>query len=332
MGAAEILLNVIFYVLAASAVAGAVAVATSRNIVRSAFSLLVVLFSVAALFAVMKADFLAAAQVLIYVGGILVLIIFAVMLTHRITDVKLSNDSTPGPAAFCACLCLLFSLVVVILFTAKWRRDSDVATLNNKVFEIALRQYQADGSTGLAFGGNSFEDSVVVAAETLVVPDSSRRVEQVVILVGTPKPKEQISKEEKEAREAKEKAESGEKVKAPEEVDPFAKANNLVQARFFPYAGRSASYRHTFEKLPEGDYHWSVKLLGKETDPKGVASDHEWTFPAAQSDFNVRRGVTEPIAMALAGPYLFAFEVVSVLLLAALVGAAFLARKEVREI
>src|SRR3989475_10467864 len=116
MSTSEIVLTVVFYVLALAAVAGAAAVATSRNIVRSAFALLAVLFSAAALYAVMKADFIAAAQVLIYVGGILVLIIFAVMLTHRITDVKLSNDSTPGPAAFCACLCLLFSLVVVILF------------------------------------------------------------------------------------------------------------------------------------------------------------------------------------------------------------------------
>ena len=48
-------------------------------------------------------------------------------------------------------------------------------------------------------------------------------------------------------------------------------------------------------------------------------------------DFTVYRGVTEPAARALAGPYLFAFESISVLLLAALVGAAFLARKEVRE-
>jgi len=40
-----------------------------------------------------EADFIAAAQVLIYVGGILVLIIFAVMLTHRITDVKLGSRS-----------------------------------------------------------------------------------------------------------------------------------------------------------------------------------------------------------------------------------------------
>src|SRR5882672_5123319 len=173
MGAAEIVLNVVFYVLAASAIAGAVAVAASRNIVRSAFALLAVLFSVAGLYAVMKADFIAGAQVLIYVGGILVLIIFAVMLTHRITDVKLSNDSTPGPAAFCACLCLLFSLVVVILFTAKWRRDSDVASTSADGFEVALRQYQADGATGLAFGGTAFEESVVLVADVVLVPDAS---------------------------------------------------------------------------------------------------------------------------------------------------------------
>jgi len=129
MTASDIALNVIFYVLAAAAIGGAVAVAASKNIVRSAFALLAVLFSAAALYAVMKADFIAAAQVLIYVGGILVLIIFAVMLTHRITDVKLSNDSTPGPAAFCACLCLLFSLVVVILFTAKWQREPESVTV-----------------------------------------------------------------------------------------------------------------------------------------------------------------------------------------------------------
>lgn len=318
MPASDILLNVVFYVLAAAAVGGAAAVATSRNIVRSAFALLAVLFSVAALYAVMKADFIAAAQVLIYVGGILVLIIFAVMLTHRITDVKLSNDSTPGPAAFCACLCLLFSLVVVILFTAKWRRDSDVATLNDKVFEVAVRQYQADGQTGLAFGGTSIEDSVVVSADVLVVPDASRVVDQVEFTVTDAR------KPEGDAKDAKDKA-------AAEDQDTLAAGRPLVQSRLLPYVGRAEVYRVTFDRLPEGDYHWRVKLVGREKDGKGGSRDTEWTFPATKTDFIVRRGITEPVALALAGPYLFAFEVVSVLLLAALVGAAFLARKEVKE-
>ena len=322
MSAAEILLNVVFYVLAASAVAGAVAVATSRNIVRSAFSLLVVLFSVAALFAVMKADFLAAAQVLIYVGGILVLIIFAVMLTHRITDVKLSNDSTPGPAAFCACLCLLFSLVVVILFTAKWRRDSDVATSGGDGFEVALRQYQADGATGLAFGGSAFEESVVLSADVVLVPDASRSVDQVVFVVSSVK----------EVEKAKEVSKDAENDKATDAEKDKQKHPAKVVSKFVPFAGRGATHRLTFDKLDEGDYQWTVKLMGTEKDPKGEKKDAEWTLPVGRAQFGIRRGVTEPIAMALAGPYLFAFEVVSVLLLAALVGAAFLARKEVREL
>jgi len=316
MPASDLILNVVFYVLAAGAVGGSVAVATSRNIVRSAFALLAVLFSVAALYAVMKADFIAAAQVLIYVGGILVLIIFAVMLTHRITDVKLSNDSTPGPAAFCACLCLLFSLVVVILFTAKWRRDSEVATLNNKVFEVAARQYQADGATGVPFGGTAIEESVVLAADLILVPDASRSVDQVVFTVSPAAPPEGEAKPVDKNEKDKEKGEVA------------AKSPDLV--KFLPYAGRTQTYRVPFN-VPEGDYHWTVKLVGREKDAKGESRDAEWTFPAANTEFKVRRGVTEPIARALAGPYLFAFEVVSVLLLAALVGAAFLARKEVRE-
>jgi NADH:ubiquinone oxidoreductase subunit 6 (subunit J) len=312
MTAAELVLNAVFYVLAAASIAGGVAVATSRNIVRSAFALLVVLFSVAGLYAVMKADFIAAAQVLIYVGGILVLIIFAVMLTHRITDVKLSNDSTPGPAAFCACLCLLFSLVIVVRFTAKWRTDSDVVTVSDKSFDIAARQYQADGMTGLAFGGIAIEESVVVSVDVLPISETGRSVEQVVFEV-SPKPKEGEAKETK--------ADSKEVVLTP----------GMVQTKMVPYIAKTPSYRHTFEKLPVGEYHWSVKLLGREKDAQGVVQPREWTFSAAKTDFSVQKGVTEPIAMALAGPYLFAFEVVSVLLLAALVGAAFLARKEVRE-
>src|SRR3972149_4685343 len=107
MRSSEIVLNAVFYAFALAALVGGAAVALSRNIVRSAFALLAVLFSTAAMYAFMRADFLVVAQIMIYVGGILVLIIFAVMLTHRISDVKLSNESSPGPAAVFACLCLL---------------------------------------------------------------------------------------------------------------------------------------------------------------------------------------------------------------------------------
>jgi NADH-quinone oxidoreductase subunit J len=66
-------------------------VAFSRNIIYSAFSLLGAFAGAAGLYVFLGADFVAAVQLLIYVGGILVLILFAVMLTHRITDVEITN-------------------------------------------------------------------------------------------------------------------------------------------------------------------------------------------------------------------------------------------------
>ena len=305
MGASDLVLNAVFYVLAAAALAGAVAVATSRNIVRSAFALLAVLFSVAGLYAIMKADFIAAAQVLIYVGGILVLIIFAVMLTHRITDVKLSNDSTPGPAAFCACLCLLFSLVVVVLFTAKWQREPESVVVRAEGNEIRLRQYQADGATGLARGGGAYEDAVVLE---VLLDRPANRVDLMEVYAWMGDPRKPLE----------------------------SKTFKSVKIPFDP-----ASMRARLEELQEGEWHWGVRPIGADKAPEKVsdkggepATEPKPVYlgaPGDKPDFVVTRGVTEPIARALAGDYLFAFEAVAVLLLAALVGAAFLARKEVRE-
>lgn len=286
MPASELLVNGIFYVFAAVAVAGAVAVAASRNIVRSAFALLAVLFSTAGLYALMRADFIAGVQVLVYVGGILVLIIFAVMLTHRITDVKLSNESAPGPAAFCACLCLLFSLAVVVLFAGRWKRDPEpVRARAGETAELELRQYQADGRTGIERGGGTCE-------------------ERVVLEVSCRRPVEGASEVEVEW--------------TPEGGKAFVRAVAL---------GADGTARLDLGGLEERPYNWRVRLVGG--DGKGLTG---W-IPYAEGGpaFRVYRGLTRPLGYALAGPYLFAFEAISVLLLAALVGAAYLARKEVKE-
>jgi NAD(P)H-quinone oxidoreductase subunit 6 len=81
-----------FYLFAVMAVAGAGGCAFSRNIIYSAWSLLFAFMGVAGLYVFLGADFPAVAQVLIYVGGILVLILFAIMLTKQIgEDPKLTN-------------------------------------------------------------------------------------------------------------------------------------------------------------------------------------------------------------------------------------------------
>ena len=98
--------DLIFYVLAALTVGSAILVATLPNIIYAAVALLFTFCGVAGLYVLLSADFLAATQVLVYVGGILVLIMFAVFLSHRISSVKLSNPIHFRLPAAAICLAL----------------------------------------------------------------------------------------------------------------------------------------------------------------------------------------------------------------------------------
>jgi len=89
----------VFYLLATFTVVCALGVALSNNIMYSAFALMGTLLGVAGTFVMLGADFLGVVQLLVYVGGILVLTIFAVMLTHRIADVNVSNRAVGRPLA-----------------------------------------------------------------------------------------------------------------------------------------------------------------------------------------------------------------------------------------
>lgn len=72
--------QILFYVFAAFAVASALFVITLKNVVHSAVALAVTLLSVAGIFLTLHAEFLAGVQVIVYVGGILVLFVFVIML------------------------------------------------------------------------------------------------------------------------------------------------------------------------------------------------------------------------------------------------------------
>jgi len=83
----------IFYLLAAFTVWAAAVVVLGRNIVRAAVALIFSFCGVAGLYLLLEADFLAAVQVLIYVGGITILLLFAIMLTTRIAGgTRVVND------------------------------------------------------------------------------------------------------------------------------------------------------------------------------------------------------------------------------------------------
>ena len=85
---------VVFYVFGAITVLSAAVVVLARSLIYSAFALLFTFFGVAGLYVLLGADFLAATQLLIYVGGILVLLLFGVMLTHKLYDLDLRSEVT----------------------------------------------------------------------------------------------------------------------------------------------------------------------------------------------------------------------------------------------
>ena len=77
------MVQIAFYVFSALTIISAFAVLMTRNVLYAAFFLLLTLLGVAGLFVLASADFLAVAQIMIYIGGVLVLVIFGVMLTHK---------------------------------------------------------------------------------------------------------------------------------------------------------------------------------------------------------------------------------------------------------
>lgn len=134
--------TVIFYLIAAITVGSAAMVAFSHNIIHSAFSLLGAFAGVASLYVFLGADFVAGVQVLIYVGGILVLVLFAVMLTHRITDVKITNRSV-GRIPALVVIGLFFSLLYQIIRETNWVKAKEIvyAPTTATIGDLFLEKY-----------------------------------------------------------------------------------------------------------------------------------------------------------------------------------------------
>ena len=84
-------LDIAFWILAVVAVAAAFAVVSLRNIFRAALALVLCFLTVAGIYITLSADFLAAVQILIYVGAISILLILGIMLTREIQQGSPSN-------------------------------------------------------------------------------------------------------------------------------------------------------------------------------------------------------------------------------------------------
>ncbi len=88
-----------FWLFAAITLGTALFAAFAQKIVHSAFSLMATFFGVAGIYAILGSDFLAVTQVLVYVGGIMILIVFGVLLTDRVPEeYRVAAPRRPLPA------------------------------------------------------------------------------------------------------------------------------------------------------------------------------------------------------------------------------------------
>jgi NADH-quinone oxidoreductase subunit J len=133
--------TIIFYMLAALTLVSGVLAVTTRQIFRAAIFLLFSLIGIAGLFFWMQYEFIAAVQIVVYVGGITVLIIFSIFLTQQAGELlpkqKIGRQVFAALAAFCG-----FALTMVQLYqhsfnqTTEQHIDAGVATIGNQMLGL----------------------------------------------------------------------------------------------------------------------------------------------------------------------------------------------------
>lgn len=144
--------QLIFYILAAFSLLSAAYVVFSQNLIRSVFMFFVTLLCVAGLYVFAIADFVALTQIVIYVGGVLVLLLFAFMLSskdsldnlNQLQKVTLSANRIPGTLVCLLLLILIITLILKVDFNAlNWitnaRNTDDVKSVyENNINNIGV--------------------------------------------------------------------------------------------------------------------------------------------------------------------------------------------------
>ncbi|WP_187264279.1 NADH-quinone oxidoreductase subunit J family protein [Pontibacter beigongshangensis] len=107
----------LFYLFAALATISGAYMVLTRNLLYAAFALLLTLLSVAGIFVLLFADFLAVIQLMVYVGGVLVLILFGIMLSSRVKDKSVLSENVNTGWGIAVAGLLLLGLSYTILQT-----------------------------------------------------------------------------------------------------------------------------------------------------------------------------------------------------------------------
>lgn len=134
--------QVIFYIIAALSVGSGLGVVLARDIVHAAIALVLALLLTAGVFVLLSSEFLALVQILVYGGGVTILVIFAVMIT-QLRGVRPALDGAQRPFAAVAALALV-AVLGLIAFETDWIGNSteEITVTNTEtVGQLLFRDY-----------------------------------------------------------------------------------------------------------------------------------------------------------------------------------------------
>lgn len=123
--------GIAFWILSAAVLISGFMVVTLKNIFHCAIFLIFCLAAVAGIYILLHAEFLAAAQVLIYVGAVAILMVFAIMLTSNLASSKIVQANQNSLVAFFACLVFLIGVYGLILGNKVWRWTAEALPADN---------------------------------------------------------------------------------------------------------------------------------------------------------------------------------------------------------
>ncbi|HIE57558.1 MAG TPA: NADH-quinone oxidoreductase subunit J [Anaerolineales bacterium] len=112
-------LEIVFLVVALVTLYAALEVVTTNNLIHAALWLIVTLLGVATLYVLLNATFLAVVQVMVYIGAIAILMIFAIMLTRKIGEAAEDQTNQNWPVAAVFGFLMFAGLSVIVVFSGK---------------------------------------------------------------------------------------------------------------------------------------------------------------------------------------------------------------------
>ena len=149
--------DVAFWIISAVAIAASIMVVTLRDIFRAALFLALSFMAVAGLFILLRAEFLAVVQILIYVGAISILIVFAIVLVRDMPGGGKDNHLKVAAATIAA---LLGALAIFVAFNSDFTDLNALETSNADVAAALTGTYNLDDTETI---GDEFEDQYAVA-------------------------------------------------------------------------------------------------------------------------------------------------------------------------